>query len=76
MLVGSEGGTKDDAADANYLAEELSIGDLESAIATYRARLSNPAGMSQGEYDTLFATVTALQQNLADRRAAHKAQKF
>ena len=76
ILVGEEAGTQDAAYDARYLADELSIGDLEEAVATYRARLANPSGMSKEEYDSLFHSVASLQQALADRRAAHKAQAF
>ena len=70
----------DDASDlsayASYLAEELSIGDLEEAIADYRARLADPSIASTEEYDTVFKSVTNLQHTLADKRAAHKARRF
>lgn len=58
---------------AQFLADELAIGDMEEAIDTYRARMADPSAISQEEYDLLFSTVASLQRDLIERRSAHNA---
>ncbi|MEY8461251.1 DNA primase [Eggerthellaceae bacterium 24-137] len=54
-----------------YLAEELAIGDAEEAAGALKAQLA--AGVSPDEAELLHAAVTALQMDVAARRAAHRA---
>lgn len=56
----------------DYAIEELSIGDLEEAVATYRAQLASQEARSEEETDLLFETVTALQKELFARVVAHQ----
>lgn len=71
MFATSAGDTQGPAAYAAYAIEELAIGDLEEAIDTYRAQLQNPEGLSPEEQDLLFQTVSQLQKDIVERRAAH-----
>ena len=71
MFATSAGDTQGPAAYAAYAIEELAIGDLEEAIDTYRAQLQNPEGLSLEEQDLLFQTVSQLQKDIVERRAAH-----
>ena len=57
---------------AAFLSEELAIGDAEEAIAGMRARLADPRGLSQDEYDFIFQSVVGLQKDLMRRKLAHK----
>ncbi|NHM16195.1 DNA primase [Eggerthellaceae bacterium zg-887] len=57
---------------AAFLAEELSIGDAEDALAALKARLANPGGMDAEENETLFQAVVSMQQDLAARKRAHR----
>ncbi|NGM17127.1 DNA primase [Eggerthellaceae bacterium zg-893] len=57
---------------AAFLAEELSIGDAEDALAALKARLANPGGMDAEEHETLFQAVVSMQQDLAARKRAHR----
>lgn len=57
---------------AAFLSEELGIGDAEEAIAGMRARLADPRGLSQEEYDFLFQSVVGMQKDLTRRKLAHK----
>ena len=57
---------------AAFLSEELAIGDAEEAIAGMRARLADPRGLSQDEYDFIFQSVVGLQKDLTRRKLAHK----
>ena len=57
---------------AAFLSEELAIGDAEEAIAGMRARLSDPRGLSQEEYDFIFQSVVGMQKDLTRRKLAHK----
>lgn len=76
MFVSRSADTKDPSAYADFLAEELALGDLEDAIETYRTQLKHPENMSSDEYDLLFQTVTSLQKDLATRRVAHAKSTF
>lgn len=62
----------DDAALADYLAEELVIGDMEDAIEGLRAELSGATALSADERDLLFQSVVASQKQLRALKAAHK----
>lgn len=55
-----------------FLVEELSIGDLEDAIASLRAQLERPENLSAEDQEMLFASVVAMQKDLKNRRAAHR----
>lgn len=57
---------------ANFLVEELAIGDAEDAVAGLKAQLSDPSRLSAEDYELLFQTVGAMQKELLIRRAAHK----
>lgn len=63
---------QDPAAVAAYLAEELSLGDAEEAIASMRALLSDPSQLAPEDYDALFQSVVGMQGDLNHRRQAHK----
>ena len=76
IFVGDVEESHDTPAYAQFLADELAIGDMEEAIATFKAQLAQPQGLPQDEYDSLFSAVSSLQQSLAQRRAAHKKQVF
>lgn len=55
---------------AIYLAEELSLGDAEEAIASLASQLaSNP---SAEEAEILHASIAALQMDVATRRLSHR----
>ena len=71
MFVAGGADATDPASYARFLADELSIGDMEDAIETYKAQLKRPDSMSSEEYDLLFETVAQMQKDLAARRAAH-----
>ena len=57
---------------AAYLAEELSLGDAEDAIAALKQQLADPRGMGSDDYEMLFSSVIGMQQDLTHRRLAHK----
>lgn len=57
---------------AAFLAEELAIGDAEEAVAGLRARLADPRGLSQEEYDFIFQSIVGMQKDLTARKLAHK----
>ncbi|MCI8452737.1 MAG: DNA primase [Eggerthellaceae bacterium] len=57
---------------AAYLAEELSLGDAEEAIASLKALLVDPTQFSPEDYDSLFQSVVGMQGDLNQRRLAHK----
>lgn len=57
---------------AAYLAEELSIGDAEDAIASVKAQLAHARSLSTEESDFLFNTVVAMQKDVNARRTRHK----
>lgn len=55
-----------------FLIDELSIGDMEEAIADLRAQLASPAQLSSDEYDMLYMTVAAMQKDLIAKKATRK----
>ncbi|MDO4290588.1 MAG: DNA primase [Eggerthellaceae bacterium] len=55
-----------------YLAEELSLGDAEEAVATMKARLADAQGTSPEEAGILFNTLVETQKDITARRAAHR----
>lgn len=55
-----------------YLAEELSLGDAEEAVATMKARLADAQGVSPEEAGILFNTLVETQKDITARRAAHR----
>lgn len=57
---------------AVFLAEELSIGDTEDAIAALRSQLQDPKNLAAEEQEMLFASVVAMQKELTKRKSAHK----
>lgn len=69
------GGSQDASATAAFLAEELSLGDAEDAIAGMKATLANPSSLSPEEYDMVFQTVAAMQKDLTVRRNNHNAMR-
>lgn len=62
----------DDAVLADYLADELAIGDMEDDIEAVRSQLSGASGLSPDERDLLFQSVVASQKQLRALKAAHK----
>lgn len=56
---------------AAYLAEELEIGDAEEVVAQLKQQLSAPQQLSLEESESLFATLVALQKDLAAKRQRH-----
>lgn len=59
---------------AQFLAEELSLGDQEDTIAAMRSQLNHPESLSQEDYDLLFESVVALQKTVAELRKSHAAK--
>lgn len=59
-------------ATAAFLAEELSLDDLEDAIADIKAMLADPAHAASPDDEGLFQSVVGMQKDLARRRAAHR----
>ncbi len=57
---------------ADFLAEELAIGDAEDAIAGMRARLSDGRSLSPEESDFIFRSIVGMQKDLSRRKLAHK----
>lgn len=57
---------------AAYLAEELEIGDAEEAVAQLKQSLADPASHTLEESEALFATLVALQKDLAAKRLGHE----
>lgn len=57
---------------ASYLAEELSLGDTEDAIAALKMQLADPRGISSEDYEMLFESVIGMQKDLTHRRLLHK----
>lgn len=57
---------------ARFLAEELSLGDTEEAIAGLRAQLSDTSSLPAEEVEMLFQSIAAMQKDLNARKAAHK----
>ncbi len=71
VFVESQADAQSPESYADFLAEELAIGDMDDAVVAYRAQLRNPGSMSSEEYDLLFQTVSALQRDLVSRRIEH-----
>ena len=67
----SQDSESDPVSYAQYLEEELVIGDIEDAIATCRAQMASPEGLTKEDLDLLFHTVSSLQKDLALKRATH-----
>lgn len=55
-----------------FLIEELSLGDMEDAIAALKSQLKNPQSMNNEEYEMLFESVVAMQKEFTQRRSKHK----
>ena len=56
---------------ADYLCEELALGDLDESIDTMKMQMAQ-AGASAEEKDFIFQTIVALQKDAIARRKAHK----
>ncbi len=56
---------------AEFLVEELAIGDLEDAIADLRAQLSLSEFSSDQDRDALFESITGMQKDLAAKKSRH-----
>ena len=56
---------------ANFLIEELAIGDLAAQIDDYRFQLAQPDTLSDDERKLLLQTLASMQKMLATRRSAH-----
>ncbi len=56
---------------AAYLAEELSLGDAEDAVASMKARLAHAEDCTREEAEITFNSLVDMQKNLARRRRAH-----
>jgi DNA primase len=73
LTSGSRGDSGDRQRLAAFLAEELSIGDMEEEVASLRTQLERPAEpLSPQEQEILFASVVAAQKDLNRRRREHK----
>ena len=57
---------------AAFLVEELSLGDLEDAVAALKAQLAAPEGLSSEEQEILFSSVVAMQKDINQRRLKHQ----
>lgn len=76
IFATSAGDTQGMEAYAAYALEELAIGDAEEAIAVYKEQLQDSANLSEEETELLFQTVSALQQELAPRKAVHASKSI
>lgn len=72
LTSGQMGGATRPEELAAFLSDELAIGDAEEAIAEMRARLADPRGLSQEEYDFIFQSVVGMQKDLTRRKLSHK----
>ena len=72
LTSGRMGEGSDPARLADFLAEELAIGDAEDAIAGMRARLADPRALSPEESEFIFQSVVGMQKDLSRRKLAHK----
>ncbi len=58
---------------AQFLAEELSIRDMEDLVKELSAQLKDPQSMSAEDYEMAFQGVVAMQKELTAAKRAHKA---
>lgn len=56
---------------AQFLSEELEMGDLEDSIEALRLELDSPQDLSTEEQELLFASVVSMQKDLQVRRQKH-----
>lgn len=71
LLVSRDSDAQDPAVYAQFLAEELAIGDLSAQIDNYRLALAQPGALAEDERKLLLQTLATLQKELATRRGAH-----
>lgn len=71
LLVSRDNDATDPARYANFLIEELAIGDLAAQIDEYRFSLSDPGALTHDERTLYLKTLASLQRELAQRRRAH-----
>lgn len=57
---------------AAFLVEELSLGDMEDAVAALKAQLGSPEGLSVDDQEMLFSSVVAMQKDINLRRLKHQ----
>ena len=62
----------DVAKAADFLVEELEIGDMEQSLSEMKAQLKTSAGMDEEEASIMFQAVVDLQKAIAAKRAAHQ----
>ena len=74
ILTGSYRSQEQESVDvarlADYLCEELALGDLDESIDTMKMQMAQ-AGASAEEKDFIFQTIVALQKDAIARRKAH-----
>ncbi|MDO5118351.1 MAG: DNA primase, partial [Eggerthellaceae bacterium] len=55
-----------------YLADELSIGDMEGTVEALKASLTQAKEGDSGEYELIFQSIVELQREILKKRTAHK----
>lgn len=72
LTSGSTNETISPEKQAAFLVEELSLGDMEDAVAALKAQLSSPEDLSPEDQEMLFGSVVAMQKDINQRRLKHR----
>lgn len=64
----------DVAKAADFLVEELEIGDMEQSLSEMKAQMKAMAGTDEEEAEIMFQAVVDLQKAIAAKRAAHQVE--
>lgn len=72
VLTALQDSDRDDATTANYLVEELAIGDMEDAIAALRAELASAGSAEPEEREMIFQSIVGMQKTLNEMKRAHR----
>lgn len=75
LTSGALSGAQDDTTFASFLAEELSIGDLEDQLAAMQEQLKNADSLPEEVSRSLFESVMGLGEELRARRLSHAAEQ-
>ena len=72
VLTSTTTSSEDERAIMTFLVDELTIGDMEDAIASLKAQMTNQPTMPEDERELMFQSVVELQKNVTRKRAEHK----
>ena len=56
---------------AEFLVEELKIGDMEQAIANFRVQLNTAQALDPQEQEIIFSTIVSMQKQLNQKKLSH-----